>query len=147
MAGLDLSGVAAVLNEWVVDVAEITRDNGAADDALNETTGKLTAPAATILYADRAALLPGSEGGVGDPGTQQLADESASVYRMLIPHGQDVPEVRAGDKVRWTQANSTTADPLLLRRRFQVADLAGVSSFSVGTFIPLEQVGIAPAAP
>lgn len=147
MAGLDLSGVASVLDDWVVDVAEITRDNGVADDDLDEETGELIRSDLSVLYADRAALLPGTSGGVVDPDFQQISDETGAKYRMLIPHGLPVPQVRPGDVVRWTEANGTTPDPLLLRRRFEVDDLAVVSSFSVGTFIPLRQTGLLPAAP
>lgn len=145
MAGLDLSGVARVLDDWIVDVAVITRDNGSADDQLNEDTGLLEAAADQELYRDRAALLPGTGGGVEDPDTQQVSDETGALYRMLIPHGLPVPQVRAGDVVQWVEANGTTPDPLLLRRRFEVDDLASVSSFSVGTFIPLRQTGIVTA--
>lgn len=150
MAGLDLSGVADVVDSWVVDLAEITRDNGTADDDLDPETGMLEpSEGDPVIYAGRAALLPGSDGGITPPDQQQISEETRSTYRMLIPFGVDVPDdIRAGDVVRWTQANTSTPDPFLLLRRFEVDDLPIVSSFHVGTIIPLVQTGLlAPPEP
>lgn len=149
MAGLDLSGVATVLDGWVVDVATIERDNGASDDDLNEDTGMLEPADPVELFHDRAALLWGEGGTVVDPDVQQISNETNAKARMLIPYGLTVPIVRPGDVVRWIEANGTTPDPQLLRRRFEVTDLPSTGSFVVGTFIPLKQTGIiaAPESP
>jgi hypothetical protein len=144
-SGLDLSGVAKTLDGWIVDDVEIVRDNGSKDDTLNPVTFKLEPAAATPIYAGRGAVLPGDRSpSVPDPDAQQVLQVSAGQYRLLLPQSVTPPEVKAGDRVRVTTARGTTPDPLLTRRMFEVVDLGEVSSFHVGTFIPLKQVGLAP---
>ena len=145
MAGLDLSGVAAVLSDWIIDIVEISVDNGSAGATLDPETGKLIPPAPVIVYLNRGAVLPQDrDPRVPDTDAQAVASETSGQYRLVLPYDVAAPEVRAGMKVRVTVANGTTPDPRITRRRFEVDDLSEVSSMHVGTFVPLKQIGVVP---
>lgn len=148
MAGLDLSGVARLLDQWIVDEVEIAVDNGAAGATLDPATGKLTPAAPVVIYAGRGAVVPRDRAPqVADTDVQTIATETDGAYRLLLPLGAaPSAEPRAGMKVRVTEANGTTPDPLITQRRFEIVDLGEVSSFHVGRFLPLKQLGVAPAA-
>lgn len=144
MAGLDLSGLRTVVEAWIGDSdVEIVRDHGASDDELDEATGQLEAPAAELVYAGPGAVQPMSGfTSVPDPDVQRILATTDATYRMLL--SLDAPaDVRPGDLVRVTANRSTTPDPQLLARRFEVVELGSVSSFAVVRFIYLKQLGVA----
>lgn len=131
MAGLDLRGIAAVVDSWLVDVVKATRDQGAADDTLDEETGHLVGPAETNVYEGRG-MVQGITAEVEetDPDVAQIVDETGATYRLLLPP-ENGADLRVGDLVRVTEQNGTLVDPMLLERRFQVVHPGVVSSFHV----------------
>ena len=145
MVGLDLSGVQSVFEGWLLDDVEMVRTNGSADDDLDEVTGVLTPGQDPVVYDGPGAVLPLSGyTDVPDPDVQRVLATTDAKYRLLLPLGADVVPV-VGDEVRVKATRSTTPDPLLTSRRFEVVELAEVSSYAVLRTVYLKQVGVTPA--
>lgn len=122
MTGLDLSGAAEALAEWIVDDVQIVRDNGPVDDELDEETGDLTPTEAKVIYA-----------GVG------MVQAAGDAYRLLLPLDVEAPTV-AGDQVRVSAVHGFTAVPDLTTRQFKVTGPPDVGSLMVAEVIGLEEV-------
>jgi hypothetical protein len=141
MAGLDLSGVARAVDGWVVDEGRIWRDQGSADDVLDEETGDLTpGPAAADIYTGRMMIqaLTGFDTDT-DPDVATIISESGATHRMLLPAPASV-EPRTGDLAQVTEQHGTTADPTLPGKTFQVVHPGRASSFYVARVIYLKDV-------
>lgn len=125
MAGLDLSAVAEVLEEWIVDDVAIVRDNGPIDDDLDEDTGELTPADAVTVYIGKGLIRLGGESG----------------YQLLLPLGADV-DLIGGELVHVTSANGMPADESLETREYRVADLPRATSLGVARVVDVREVGL-----
>lgn len=138
---LDLSGLASVVDTWLVDTVEITSDGGVTDDYLDEGTGLLTPTPPAVVYAGRGAIQPlGAPSPLQDPDVQRIVAETGASYRLLLPLAQPAA-ISVDNLARVTAQGSTTPHPELLERRFKVVELGQVSSFAVVQIHYLKQIG------
>lgn len=137
--GLDLSGVAAAVDQWLADELVISRNLGESDDTLDPETGQLVSGGDVVVYAGRGAIQPLSGyTAMQDPDVARIVEETGARYRALLPHDVTV-EFEVGDALWVAAVNSPSADPLLATRVFGVVDLGAVSSFSAARFLYLKQ--------
>jgi hypothetical protein len=142
MAGLDLSGIKRLVDSWLVDQVLITRDNGEHDDVLDEETGQLTpTDAIGLYYGDGMVQSLAGFSEVPDPDVQRIVEATDADYRALIPLEVGI-EFVVGDAVRVMEQRGTTVDPKLTRRRFQIVDTGGASSWNVLQVLYLKQVDV-----
>ena len=142
MTGLDLSGVRSALNGLLLlDAVKIVRDNGNADDVLDEDTNLLVPAERTLVYEGPGAVLPLSPGEGGDPDTQRYYQAEGAEYRALLPlAAADATPVLKGDLLTVTTVTSASSDPRLVDRAFAVVDRPVVSSFAVVRIVYLRPV-------
>jgi hypothetical protein len=143
MAGLDLTGVAEFLEtEILVDQLRFDRDNGSADDTLDED-GDIVEAAASLLYAGPGAVQPlDGFSEVQDPDVQRILRTTEAKYRAMIPLAAGV-EFKPGDLCRVTEQGGVMPNPLMLARRFEVVELAQVATLGVVQVVYLKQSSVA----
>ena len=135
MVGLDLTGVADVVNDWLVDEVLIYRDSQYEEDTLDDTTGNLTAAPVFQIYDGTGAVQPIGSASV-DPQQQRVLIASGARYRILLPTtALFATEIRPGDKVRVVTAVGASTDADVLTRLFQVVDFTPAGSWSVVTSV------------
>lgn len=140
MAGLDFTGIRSLVNDWLVDTIRFERDNGVADDVLDEETGELIPPPAEVIYDGPGAVQPVSGfSEITDPNVATHYQESGATYRVLIPLNEPL-DYRAGDIVKVTAVAEETGDPALVGPRWKVVEQRGESSFQVVRIIYLRPV-------
>lgn len=138
--GLDLSGIAKIVDAWIVDEVQIVDDEPLADGVLDEDTGQIVYAEEKVLYQGRGMVQPyGTTSGVEEPGRQTVLNESNQRYRLLLPYDVALsPLPRAGARVKVLQTRSATSDMLLPTRDFEVTDLPQVSSWMAVRFLYLK---------
>lgn len=139
--GLDLSGIAKIVDSWIVDEVQIVDDEPLADGVLNDDTGQIEYAAERVIYRGRGMVQPyGTTSGVEEPGRQTgTLNESNQRYRLLLPYDVVLsPLPRAGARVKVIETRSATSDILLPTRDFEVTDLPQVSSWTAVRFLYLK---------
>lgn len=144
--GLDLSGIAKILDGWIVDEVQIVDDEPLADGVLDEDTGRIVYAQERVIYRGRGMVQPyGTTSGVEEPGRQTgIGNDSNQRYRLLLPYDAVLsPLPRAGARVTVLKTNAATTDLLLPTRKFEVTDLPEVSSWTAVRFLYLKVPRIA----
>lgn len=147
MSALDLSGLRTVIGDlFLADKGRLIRDNGYADDELDEVTGDLKARPETVLYGtgddEFGAVQPlGGFGGRGvpDPDVAVTPLLSDTTHRLMLPL---VPtagiDIRLGDVWIVDTVLGTLGDKALEGREFTVNEMPDASSFAVVRFVFLK---------
>jgi hypothetical protein len=144
VSGLDLSGVARVIDSWRVDHAVILRDSGVGDDVLDPETGTLIPTAAQAVWAG-TVLVQNLTGftELGDPDVARVIETTEARHRALLGLGE-APNAQVGDLLVMTAVNGSPTDPMLVDASFEIVDFGGPSSVSVTRIVYLKQVGSRP---
>ena len=139
MAGLDLSGVAAALNDWLVDTLTITRD-GRPDAVLNPATGVLEQPPAELVWSGLGAVQVIGRAQLDDPETADVVRRLSATHRALVPLTADTGAL-PGDRLSVTAQGATSHDPQLTADTFRLEEVGGSSTFAVVRFLYLTAAG------
>lgn len=140
MVGLDLTGVRALLDSWIVDTVEIVRDNGSVDDALDPETGDIIPAAVTPVYTGEGAIQPlGGASALPDIDAMTQPIDSDTTHRLLLSLTV-LDEIQVGDIVGATEIVAESSDPLLIGRKFKTTEVPSASSFAVVRIVFLKPV-------
>lgn len=140
MAGLDLSGIARLVEGMVLlDTVRFSRP-GTGKPVFNPDTGLYAYPDPETVWEGQGAVLPASTpGGVSSlpiP-TQQWADETRSKYRALTPW--EAPVAERGMLVTVVQVHPG-GDLALLERQWLVQDPSAAATLGAVRITALDQV-------
>jgi hypothetical protein len=140
MAGLDLSGIAALVDGMILlDTVRITQPAGG-PPVFDPNTGEYTYPEAETVYEGRGAVLTAGTAAevVSIPGANQpWVAETRSKYRLLTPLEAPVAEK---DMLVSVVAVHAGGDLALLGRQWRVQDPGGVGTISVVRTTAIDQV-------
>lgn len=141
MTGLDLSGVAAFLEGFLlVDTLRFSRP-GTGQPVFNTTTGLYEYPQLDPYWEGKGAVLPASTtGGVtGLPVVNMpWTDETRSRYRVFTPLSAPVAE--RGMVVTVVQVHQPGGDLELLTRQWTVQDPSAAGTFGALRITGVDQV-------
>lgn len=140
MTGIDLSGIAAVIENLVLlDTIRISR-HAAGEPVFNQDTGEYTYPVAEVVYegpgAVQVASSPGGVTSVPVP-NQPWSDETTSRYRSLTPLSAPVAE---RDMLVTVVQVHAGGDLALLDRQWRVQDPGVAGTLSAVRITVLDQV-------
>lgn len=146
MEGLDLRGVQAAVESWIVDDVLVTRDQGAVDDQLDEETGVLATGEPVEVYAGKGAVQPLGQEQLQDPDVAAIVASTSATHRALLPVADagDV-EFQYDDLFRVTAANGFTPDPRATETRWTVVHPGTASTWTVVRFLYLVEQRTEPA--
>lgn len=140
MAGIDLSSIAALVEDLVLlDTVRISRP-GAGVPVFNPATGEYTWPEAEPVYEGKGAVQPSSTmGGVSSLPLPNLpwSDETRSKYRALTP--LTAPRAER-DMLITVIAVHEGGDLALLGRQWRVQDPAAAGTLSAVRVTGIDQV-------
>lgn len=140
MAGLDLSGVATFLEDFILlDTVRISRP-GSGAPVFNQDTGEYMWPEAEPVYEGKGAVqVSGTPGGLSALPLRNLpwADETNSKYVALTPLSAPIAE---RDMLVTVIAVHTGGDLALLGRQWRVLDPSNAGTLSAVRITSLDQV-------
>jgi hypothetical protein len=140
MAGLDLSGIARLVESMVLlDIVRFSRP-GTGEPVFDQDTGEYVYPEAETVYEGPGAVqVAGTPGGVSALPVPNLPwpDETNSRYRALTPLSAPIAE---RDVLVSVLAVHPGGDVSLLGRQWRVPDPSVVGTLSVVRITGLDQV-------
>ncbi|MFF9787197.1 DUF6093 family protein [Streptomyces nigrescens] len=140
MTGLDLSGIARVVEDLVLlDTVQFSRP-GIGAPVFDQDTGEYIYPQDEILYEGRGAVqVASSPGGVSSLPLPNLpwSDETTSRYRALTPLSAPIAE---RDMLVTVVAIHPGGDLALLGRQWRVTDPSVAGTLSAVRITALDQV-------
>jgi hypothetical protein len=151
MSALDLSGLRTVIGDlFLADKGTLTRDNGVADDELDEESGDLTPSGPRAIYTGTGSVQPvGGNGGRGVPDLDVAVAPllTDTTHRLMLPLVETAGlDIQVGDVWTQTEVLGTLGDKDLEGRKFRVNELPDASSFAVVRFVFLKPLFVAPQA-
>ncbi|GHJ34347.1 DUF6093 family protein [Streptomyces hygroscopicus] len=140
MAGLDLSGIAKLVEDLVLlDTVRFSRP-GAGEPVFDQNTGEYVYPPDEVVYeglgAVQVAGTPGEVSAVPVP-NQPWVSETVSRYRALTPLSAPIAE---RDMLVSVVAVHPGGDPQLLGRQWRVTDPSVASTLMAVRISSLDQV-------
>lgn len=140
MAGIDLSGIATLIEGMVLlDTVRFSRP-GSGEPVFDQTTGEYVYPEADIVYeGPGAVMMAGTPGGVTSLPSQNLpwVDETRSRYRALTPLSAPIAE---RDMLVSVVAVHPGGDVALIGRQWRAQDPSVVGTLSAVRITGLDQV-------
>lgn len=140
MAGIDLSGVAKLIEDMVLlDTVRFSRAGGG-EPVFDQTTGEYVYPQADVVYegpgAVQSASAPGGVTALPVPNLPWV-DETSSRYRALTPLAAPVAE---RDMLVSVVAVHPGGDVALIGRQWRVTDPSVAGTLSAVRITGLDQV-------
>jgi hypothetical protein len=139
MAGLDLSGIASVVEDLILlDVVRFTTP-GAGQPVFDPATGRYTYPEGDILYEGKGAVQSGAlpESAAAMVGTLPWVNETMSKYRAFTPLSAPVA---ARDTIVTVVQVHPGGDLTLLGRQWRSQDPSMASTLGVVRVTGLDQI-------
>jgi len=140
MAGIDLSGIAKLIEGMVLlDTVRFSRPGGGAP-VFDQTTGEYVYPEADVVYeGPGAVMMSGTPGGVTSLPAPNLpwVDETRSRYRALTPLSAPTAE---RDMLVSVVAVHPGGDVALIGRQWRAQDPSVVGTLSAVRITGLDQV-------